>query len=244
MKKFIFVAVALALILAIAAPAVAAGTCPPEYVVLPGDSLSKIAARFGIPLSLILQMNNFTNPNLIHAGDKVNLPCGTGGPTTVVQNSPPIPAPVPVPTQQSFQTMDRRLTLDGVYRTVDLYPRSAMDIKFDNTGIVTIMLKNNGRNVTFKVLSPSSAPRAVGIGSVCKSQDGGCSLIWQGGGPEQGKWSVIIENWEPYPSQVSIGASGKVPSCGEGTERKGLWEHLPGQKPDDPLIYWVMCYPK
>lgn len=44
-----------------------AGSCVP-YTIQPGDSVSSIAARFGVnPMSLI-QINNIINPNYIHAG--------------------------------------------------------------------------------------------------------------------------------------------------------------------------------
>jgi uncharacterized YkwD family protein/spore coat assembly protein SafA len=45
------------------------------YTVQPGDSLWKIAVRYQVGISEIIQVNpQFKNPNLIYPGDKVNIP--------------------------------------------------------------------------------------------------------------------------------------------------------------------------
>jgi LysM repeat protein len=49
------------------------------YVVQRGDSLSKIAARFGVTLQSLISTNNLINPNLIYAGQVLVIPA-TGGP--------------------------------------------------------------------------------------------------------------------------------------------------------------------
>jgi hypothetical protein len=51
---------------------------PTVYVVASGDTLSKIAARFGITLEQLLAANpQITNPNKIAIGDEVNIPLPT-----------------------------------------------------------------------------------------------------------------------------------------------------------------------
>jgi LysM repeat protein len=56
--------------------------CPPDasyiiYVVQPGDSLFKIAKRFGVSLNDVINANKATipDPNLIYPGQKVIIPC-------------------------------------------------------------------------------------------------------------------------------------------------------------------------
>jgi LysM repeat protein len=57
------------------------------YEVQPGDSLSKIAVKFGLSLDALLAANQqILNPNLIKIGQKINIP-GTA----------PTPAPEPAP---------------------------------------------------------------------------------------------------------------------------------------------------
>ncbi|MFO7537563.1 MAG: LysM peptidoglycan-binding domain-containing protein [Chloroflexota bacterium] len=53
------------------------------YVVQPGDTLSRIAGRFGTTVALLAQVNNISNPNLIYVGQILIVP-GTGQP-------PPVP---------------------------------------------------------------------------------------------------------------------------------------------------------
>jgi LysM repeat protein len=64
-------------------------TTPPPasgqvYIVQRGDTLRKIAARFNTTVDAILQVNpKISNPNLIYAGQAINLPAGLS--THVVQ---------------------------------------------------------------------------------------------------------------------------------------------------------------
>ncbi|MEP7287284.1 MAG: LysM peptidoglycan-binding domain-containing protein [Chloroflexota bacterium] len=54
------------------------------YVVQPGDTLARIAARFGTNYIYLAQLNGIANPSLIFAGQVLNVPGGTinpGGPT-------------------------------------------------------------------------------------------------------------------------------------------------------------------
>lgn len=44
------------------------------YTVKPGDTLSGIAARFGTTVAVLEQLNNITNPSVIHPGDVLIVP--------------------------------------------------------------------------------------------------------------------------------------------------------------------------
>jgi len=57
------------------------------YTVRPGDTLAIIAWRFNTTVSAILAVNpQITNPNLIYAGQVLNLPAGTSGGGTGVSS--------------------------------------------------------------------------------------------------------------------------------------------------------------
>src|SRR6266498_1088326 len=75
------------------------------YIVQPGDTLAKIAARTGCTLSSILAANpQIQNPSLIYAGQVINLPAGANVPST----PPPPPPPCncsPTPTTDSLSTL-------------------------------------------------------------------------------------------------------------------------------------------
>jgi LysM repeat protein len=67
---------------------------PPEqitYTVKRGDTLAKIAARFGVNLQEIVRLNDIANPSSIRAGQKLTLPAGaqaqSGQTNTAVQPS-------------------------------------------------------------------------------------------------------------------------------------------------------------
>jgi LysM repeat protein len=59
------------------------------YIVQPGDTLAKIAWRFGVTVWSIVQANNIPNPNVIHVGQKLFIP----GPKAVDPIKPPKPSP-------------------------------------------------------------------------------------------------------------------------------------------------------
>lgn len=54
------------------------------YVVVPGDTLSGIAARYGTTVEAIVALNSFiTNPNLIYPGERLAVPSNLGQQTTM-----------------------------------------------------------------------------------------------------------------------------------------------------------------
>jgi LysM repeat protein len=82
-------------------PPTVAPTQPPPtqtYVVQPGDTLTRIAARFGTTVQALVQANNIVNPNLIFVGQVLVIP-GTGPlpPTAVPPIVPTVPGTTPPP---------------------------------------------------------------------------------------------------------------------------------------------------
>jgi N-acetylmuramoyl-L-alanine amidase len=60
-------------------------TTPPQitsYVVQAGDTLSKIAGRFGVKAADIMALNGITKPDHIERGQKLKIPPPTADPTT------------------------------------------------------------------------------------------------------------------------------------------------------------------
>jgi LysM repeat protein len=48
------------------------------YVVQRGDTLAKIAAKYGVTIKQIVDLNSITNPNLISTGQKLRIPAAAG----------------------------------------------------------------------------------------------------------------------------------------------------------------------
>jgi LysM repeat protein len=65
------------------------GGTPSTYTVVAGDTLSRIAARFGTTVAALASANGITNVNLIYVGQVLQIPGGTG--------------PAPQPTQPGQQ---------------------------------------------------------------------------------------------------------------------------------------------
>jgi LysM repeat protein len=69
----------------IAAPGLAAAAPAQTYVVHPGDTLSGIAARFGVSTSALAQLNGISNPNFILPGEVIRV--GGSAPTAAAPGS-------------------------------------------------------------------------------------------------------------------------------------------------------------
>ncbi len=59
-----------------------ASTPPAVYRVAVGDTLSVIAARFGVTVARLIDINSLSNPDLIYVGDPLNIDGQTAAPTT------------------------------------------------------------------------------------------------------------------------------------------------------------------
>ncbi len=60
------------------------------YIVVPGDTLGRIAARFNTTIATLAQLNGITNPNTIYSGQRLIIPVAGDG-----SGIGPVPSPVP-----------------------------------------------------------------------------------------------------------------------------------------------------
>jgi LysM repeat protein len=114
MKRSRWFAPVLALLLLVLTITIASAL---TYRVTWGDTLSGIASRFGTSISTILQANpQITNPNLIFAGQDLEIP--TSGTPTVTPVPPPgiTPTPAPPPTGSQTYIVQPGDTLSGIAR--------------------------------------------------------------------------------------------------------------------------------
>jgi LysM repeat protein len=58
----------------VAAPTSTVDAAPVEDIVLPGDTLSEIAQRFGVTVEQIATANGIDNPDLIGVGQRLTIP--------------------------------------------------------------------------------------------------------------------------------------------------------------------------
>jgi LysM repeat protein len=65
------------------------------YTVVRGDTLARIAARFGTTVQALAQANGITNINLIYVGQVLRIPGGTTPPPTPPPGGGPTPQPIP-----------------------------------------------------------------------------------------------------------------------------------------------------
>ena len=68
---------------------------PTTYVIRPGDSLSVIADRFGVPVEALAEANGIVDPNVIEVGQVLVIPGPTPIPTATVLPTPTPTADIP-----------------------------------------------------------------------------------------------------------------------------------------------------
>uniref|UniRef100_UPI0039EF9145 LysM peptidoglycan-binding domain-containing protein n=1 Tax=Sinomonas sp. G460-2 TaxID=3393464 RepID=UPI0039EF9145 len=115
---------AAALTAAIAAPAVAANA----YTVQPGDTLSDIAARHGVPLNDLFRLNGLGWSSIIYPGQQIRI-ADDGAASAPAPQSAPAPAPSVAYTVRggdSLWAISQRtgVALDDLFRLNSLGPSS------------------------------------------------------------------------------------------------------------------------
>ena len=80
------------------------------YQVRWGDTLSRIAAKFNVSVHQIVQANNIKNPDLIFAGQSLEIPTGneTSTPTPPSVTPPPAPSTYTVRSRDTLSSIARR----------------------------------------------------------------------------------------------------------------------------------------
>ncbi len=57
---------------------IAAACTPSTYTVQPGDTLSEVAERLGIPQGELIRANGIVDTNMLYAGQELVIPCAIG----------------------------------------------------------------------------------------------------------------------------------------------------------------------
>ncbi|NLE76726.1 MAG: LysM peptidoglycan-binding domain-containing protein, partial [Chloroflexi bacterium] len=93
------------------------GTPAPQpylYTVRSGDSLSGIAAQFGISLAELMRMNSISDPNLLRVGEELVVPLPPG---QVVTLAPPVPTATVAPLPTSVDWVPTGTATPPITRT-------------------------------------------------------------------------------------------------------------------------------
>jgi len=86
------------LLIALVLPVFAQEPTPIVHTVARGDTLARIATRYGLTVADLLQANpQITNPNLIQIGDRITIPAADQPPAAGATVLVPTPSPSPLP---------------------------------------------------------------------------------------------------------------------------------------------------
>ena len=166
------------------APAPAAPAAATTYTVVSGDTLSRIASRFGTTVSNIVALNSIANPRLIRPGQVFVLSAAAPAPTptptptptttptptpTPTPSSTPTPTPTPTPTATPTTTPEAAAVTTSSYtvapgdtliRIASRFGTTAANIMALN-GITNPNLIRVGRVLTISGTAPAATPSPV-----------------------------------------------------------------------------------
>ena len=206
------------------------------YVVRPGDTLSSIAARNGLMLSVLARANGIAAPYLIRVGQRLTIPQRSAVPVRRMENRPvvqPLPTSTPTPTPIPAPTFTPRPSVTtaaptGAPRLV--WPADGPLVETFGTGA-------DPRGIAFATLS-GAAVRAAAGGTVIfagtePQKYGQLVLIDHGGG-----WvtayghlaKLVVRQGETLRSGARLGFTG-----GTGNDARLHFELRRDNQPRDPL---------
>ena len=115
------------------APTAAAPAAPGRYMIQRGDTISKIAARFGVTTQAVLAANGLGWSSIIYGGQTITIPAGGSAPLAVqtvssvtpVTASPVAAAPAPAPAASTSYTIRSGDTISTISKSTGV-PVSAI----------------------------------------------------------------------------------------------------------------------
>lgn len=192
------------------------------HIVQAGETLSSIAARYGTSYQILAQLNGISNPNVIHVGQRLQLPGSTGGGAQLAPSGVRFLQPVPGSITPNFG-QDRGTHAHG---GVDIAAPCGTPIKAAAAGRVTVahfsqtagnMVRiDHGGGVDTQYFHLSRYAVAVGanvaqgqtigyVGSTGRST--GCHLHWE-----------VRRNGQPINPLTALAGGVTLPSAGGGSQ--------------------------
>ncbi len=157
------------------------------YVVVAGDTLGSIAARFGTSVAALAAANHLSNPNLIYAGEVLVLTAGAA-PSPAPAAPSPAPAPVSAPASSSA-AIAVRAALEQVgkpYQWAGAGPNS-----FDCSGLVMYAWAQAGVSLPHYSVAQYEDTTRI---SASQLEPGDLVFYNTGSGAEPGHVTIYIGN--------------------------------------------------
>ena len=151
-----------------AAPAPQTSTT--TYTVQRGESLAVIAARFGINYLELAQLNNISNPDILHVGQVLIVPGPpSAAPSTPVTTEAPAPAPAPTTGTYTVQGGDSLSSIAAQFN-INYFELASLN-GIANPDILTVgmVLRVPGRTATARTSTQRQWQPTTSIGA-CSSQ--------------------------------------------------------------------------
>lgn len=202
-----------------------------RYTIVRGDTVSRIAARFGVDVASVLSANGLSWSSIIYPGQTIAIPAATAPAIELVSAVTPTPdtapAPAPAPVTTSSYTIKSGDTISAIAARHGVSTQAVLDAN----GLTASSIIYPGRTLVIPTAGGASAggsPSGGSVTTLTAEQEGNARVIIQVG-REQGvpDYGIIIAlatamqesslrniNWG---DRDSVGLFQQRPSTGWGT---------------------------
>jgi len=165
-----------------------------RYTITAGDSISRIAARFGVPVESLLSVNGLSWSSIIYPGQTIAIPAADAPPPTeelaieTVSAVTPAPAPAP-PTASTSYTIQSGDTISSIAGRFGVTTQAVLDAN----GLTASSIIYPGGTLVIPAAGGSSSSGSGGVTALTAEQEGNVRIIIQVG-REQGvpDYGIII----------------------------------------------------
>lgn len=151
------------------------------YEVQAGDTLSEIAARFGVPIGDIMKANDIKDPELLQIGQVLRIPLG-----------PPTPTSTPTPAPTATPTPGPPLPAPLLLRPADGADMAGARYVLLNWTAVSLLEENQGYLLRLWRLDAGGRPAEIAAVWTWDTSWRWGREICAGQGPQRFSWSVAV----------------------------------------------------
>lgn len=151
----------------------AAPAAPTSYVIAKGDTVSRIAARFGVTTQAVLAANGLVSTSIIYPGQKLAIPGAAVLNTVPVSNVTPTPTPTPTPVTTTPKPVSGSYVIQSGDNLSKIATKFGVSLQavLDANGLTRTSIIYTGRSLVIPGVATTTATAGVTSGITLLADD-------------------------------------------------------------------------